>query len=99
MYLLCTLFLYGEVCNVLNDFYINIAKEIGIENQSYVNKSHPSIEAIKQNGPEEGYANFDFKPVTQSHVIKVIKDLNPKKATGNSSQNNKSRCCGVSWSH
>ena len=44
-----------EVCNVLNDFYVNIAKEIGINNKSPDNAgSHPNIEAIKENCPPGG---------------------------------------------
>ena len=44
--------------------------------------NHPSIEAIKENTPEQGYSSFNFKPVDQSLVSKSIKKLNPKKATG-----------------
>ena len=41
-----------EVCNVLDDFYVNVAKEIGINNKSRHNTgSHPIIEAIKENSP------------------------------------------------
>ena len=43
--------------------------------------NHPSIEAIKENTPEQGYSSFNFKPVDQSLVSKSIKKLNPKKAT------------------
>ena len=46
-------------------FYINIAQEIGINNQSAVSTAtHPSIQAIKENSPKEGYDNFDFEPVS-----------------------------------
>ena len=44
--------------------------------------NHPSIEAIKENTPEQGYSSFNFKPVDQSFVSKSIKKLNPQKATG-----------------
>ena len=44
--------------------------------------NHPSIEAIKENTPEQGYSSFNFKPVDQSLVSESIKKLNPKKATG-----------------
>ena len=37
-----------EVCNVLNDFYVNTAKEIGINSQTNVGENHPSILAIRQ---------------------------------------------------
>ena len=71
-----------EVSGLLNDFYINIAREIGIDSQSQDMANHPSIEAIKENTPEQGYSSFNFKPVDQSLVCKSIKKLNPKKATG-----------------
>ena len=71
-----------EVSCVLNDFYINIAQEIGINSHSYEINNHPSILAIKENSPNEGYPVFDFKPVNQTTVSKVVKKLNPKKATG-----------------
>ena len=71
-----------EVSGLLNDFYINIAREIGIDSQSQDPENHPSIKAIKENGPEEGYTSFNFKPVDQQMVTKSIKKLNPKKAIG-----------------
>ena len=41
-----------EVCNVLNDFNVHVAKEIGINNKSPYNTGpHPIIEAIKENSP------------------------------------------------
>ena len=74
----------AEVCNILNDFYINIAKEIGINNQTSdtATNTHPSIQAIKDNSPIEGFENFDFKPVSESQVLKIINSLSSKKATG-----------------
>ena len=74
----------AEVCNILNDFYINIAKEIGINNQTSdtATTTHPSIQAIKDNSPIEGFENFDFKPVSESQVLKIINSLSSKKATG-----------------
>ena len=46
----------AEVCNILNDFYINIAKEIGINNQTTdaATTTHPGIQAIKDNSPIGG---------------------------------------------
>ena len=71
-----------EVSGLLNDFYINIAREICIDSQSQDPENHPSIKAIKENGHEEGYTSFNFMPVDQQMVTKSIKKLNPKKATG-----------------
>ena len=73
------------MCNILNDFYINIAKEIGINNQTSdaaTTTTHPSIQAIKDNSPIDGFENFDFKPVSKSQVLKIIKSLSSKKASG-----------------
>ena len=72
-----------EVCNILNDFYINIAQEIGINNQQADSSAmHPSIQAIKDNSPFGGYDTFAFKPVSESQVFKIVNSLNSKKATG-----------------
>ena len=71
-----------EVCSVLNEFYVNIAKEIGINSQTVDGRNHPSILAIQENSPEEGYSSFNFKPVDQELVMKTINKLNTKKATG-----------------
>ena len=71
-----------EGSGLLNDFYINIAREIGIDSQSQYLENHPSIKATKGNDPEEGYTSFNFKPVDQLMVTQSIKKLIPKKATG-----------------
>ena len=71
-----------EVFNILNDFYINIAQEIGIHNQSSDPAgTHPSIQATKENSPNEGYENFYFKPISEGQVLKNINSLSSKKAT------------------
>ena len=54
-----------EVCSVLNEFYVNIAKEIGINSQIVDGRNHPSILAIQENSLEEGYSSLNFKPVTK----------------------------------
>ena len=72
-----------EVCNVLNNFYVNIAKEIGTNNKSPDNAgSDPSIEGIKENSPPGSYINFEFKSTEQSKVLKVFQSLSSKKDTG-----------------
>ena len=72
----------NEVSSLLNDFYINIAREIGIDSQSQDLENHPSILAIKDNSPDSGFNSFNFSPVDQNQVSKSIKKLNPKKAPG-----------------
>ena len=71
-----------EVSGLLNDFCINMAREIGIDSQCQDLENHPSIKAVKENGPEEGYTSFNFKRVDQLMVSKSMKELNPQKATG-----------------
>ena len=67
----------------MNDFYINIAKEIGVNSNTSLNSpNHPSTDAIKANGPSEGYQSFDFRQVNENIVLKKIKSLSTKKATG-----------------
>lgn len=67
------------VCEKMNDFYINIAKNIGIDSSTSVNDDHPSIKQIKANVKAQ---SFEFKPVTEKQVSTCIKKLNIKKATG-----------------
>ena len=62
--------------------YTYIIRRVCLDSQSQDMANHPSIEAIKENTPEQGYSSFNFKPVDQSLVSKSIKKLNPKKATG-----------------
>ena len=65
----------GTACT----FYVNIAKNIGIENDMPVNDKHPSIEKIKEN---VHVPSFEFSPVTEAQVNKCIKRLDHKKANG-----------------
>ena len=60
----------------MNDFYINIAKNIGIEKAEPVNNEHPSIKKISENIDVE---SFNFRPVTEKQVSKCIKKLDTKK--------------------
>ena len=66
-----------EVSCVLNDFYINIAQEIGINAQSYELDTHPSIMAINENSPAESYPTFNFKPVNQLTFTKAMLEQMP----------------------
>ena len=63
----------------MNEFYINIAKNIGINSTSKVNDDHPSIKKIKEQNFNQ---NFEFETITEKQVSTCIKKLNPKKATG-----------------
>ena len=60
---------------MMTTFYVNIAQNIGIENDTPVNDKNPSIEKIKENFNASSY---EFSPVTEAHVEKCIKRLDPK---------------------
>ena len=85
-----------EVANCMNDYYIKIANEIGNDNNipvitdfpstsEFVTASkdyfasHPSITNIKNNCDT---SNFTLKHIDDDKTNKIIKSLNPKKATG-----------------
>ena len=67
------------VSEKMNEFYINIAKNIGINSTSKVNDDHPSIKKIKEQNFNQ---TFNFEPITEKQVSTCIKKLHPKKATG-----------------
>ena len=62
----------------MNDYYINVAKDIG-QNQNIDVTEHPSIIEIEQHSESN---NFQFHHTTREDVLKILKTLNPKKATG-----------------
>ena len=68
-----------EVCNIFNNFFVNVAKNIG-ENSIPINNEHPSIVNIQENLTVQSELNF--KPVDEEFVSKQIGRLNVKKATG-----------------
>lgn len=71
-----------EICEVFNNFFVNMAKNIGDQNIK-IDKTHPSINAIN-----EKYSNATkshqliLKPIDESFVSKRISNINAKKATG-----------------
>ena len=73
----------GEVCNIFNTYFVNVAKEIGNDatqyDQDFLNQ--PSIQKILENTPKDSNEEFSFKPTTETYVHKVISNLDPKKAT------------------
>ena len=85
-----------EVVECMNNFYVNIAKDIGNvkddpkcsdfkNTENFVDaaiehhKEHPSVTNILKDTKRE---NFTFSHITETEALKVIKDLNVKKATG-----------------
>ena len=73
----------SEVSEVFNEFFVNVAKDIGNTSKDYNPdlSDHPSIQKIKENTPVETEI-FSFTPVSSDTVEKVISNLNVKKATG-----------------
>ena len=67
-----------EILKIMNDYYINVAKDIG-KNQNIDVTEHPSIIEIEQHS--EGN-NFHFHHTTRKDLLKTLKTLNQKKATG-----------------
>ena len=84
-----------EVANTLNDFYVNVAANIGnsdtdtiLQNLNKsdfvlkpieINKDHPSILEIGQNG---NTTNFAFSQISFDDVLRVIENTQTKKSTG-----------------
>ena len=66
--------------NVLNDFYVNVAKHIGTDHTPCDITSHPSCHLITSNIPTP--IPFDFKPITKENIQSFISKSGSKKATG-----------------
>ena len=73
-----------SVCELLNTFYVNIAKNIGIDSSTSNCEKHPSIVKIESQMESlpDFNSNFNFKHVTPNTVEKLLTESNPKKATG-----------------
>ena len=74
-----------EVCNIFNNYFVNVAKDIGNDatqyDQDFLN--HPSILKILENAAQKFTDEiFSFKLTTETYVHKVISNLDPKKSTG-----------------
>jgi hypothetical protein len=62
-----------EVCEIFNNFFVNVAKNIG-NNQINVDGDHPSILEIKNNHPELHENSFSFSSINPDFVEKCIKE-------------------------
>ena len=69
-----------SVSNVLNDFYVNVAKDIGTGHTPCDITTHPSCHLITSNFPTP--IPFDFKPITKENMQSFISKSGSKKATG-----------------
>jgi hypothetical protein len=78
--LLWYIFFYPkEVTEIFNNFFVNVAKDIGDKNIK-IDKTHPSINKIETNRTNKD--KLFFKPINEDFVTKQINKLNIKKATG-----------------
>ena len=68
-----------EVSKNVNEFFINVAKDIG-DKSIKINKEHPSVMKISENNTINNELNF--KHVSEEFVTKQINKLNVKKTTG-----------------
>ena len=68
-----------EVCTIFNDFFVNVAKDIGTESID-IDENHPSLTSISSNLTCN--EKLSFKPVDSSFISKQIDKLSAKKATG-----------------
>ena len=79
-----------ELCNVFNEYFVNIAKDIGVNDRITLDDSvtsiitehdtHPSIDLIRRNHAND--SNFQFSDVSSNDIRTILKKLNIRKATG-----------------
>ena len=70
-----------EISDLFNNFFINVASDIGKDSVK-VDANHPSIIEIQKMNREHFCEDFDFKPIPENFVVKQIVKLGIKKATG-----------------
>ena len=59
----------GNACEILNDYYVNIAKNIGIENEEDDIAQHQNVEYIANNHPQD---TFQFDVVDEVKVYNKL---------------------------
>ena len=69
-----------SVSNVINDFYVNVAKYIGTDHTPCDITTHHSCHLITSHIPTP--IPFDFKPITKENIPSFISKSGSKKATG-----------------
>ena len=84
-----------EVANVFNDYFIDIAKDIGNSNSNLQgmhsgnleatlnhHSMHPSVVQIKEDIHRNSEEQFEFSKVSVEIMVKKFKSIHPKKAAG-----------------
>jgi hypothetical protein len=79
-----------NVCEIFNDYFINVAADMSENYPPSVNRSvedivelyknHPSIKIIKENVQTDVF--FTFRHVMQQELLKKLQDLKPNKSPG-----------------
>ncbi len=85
----------SEICNVFNDYFVNVADDLGepssvslndpLDHICEVYDSHPSIRTIRENSPVTD-RHFEFKCVTSEDIFKKLSGLKINKAFGYDNQ-------------
>ena len=78
----------SRVSEIFNDFFVNVATDIGF-NDDVVSASdaikrhdqHPSVKRIREYYRDK-IKDFDFHVIDTETVMQMIKNINPRKATG-----------------
>ena len=70
----------AKVCNIFNEHFVNIAADIGPDQNDADYTYHPSVVAIK-NG-NENINTFAFRPVKPEEVFTKLQKIKLNKATG-----------------
>ena len=68
-----------DVANIFNDFFVNVAKDIG-QNFMFDKENHLSINKILEKN--FGSEVFNFRPTDQKTISKIINNFNVKKVSG-----------------
>ena len=71
----------NKVCNIFNEYFVNVASEIGKNSDCIVGKNHPSIKAIEENiTPPDN--QFCLKAISEKETRKYLNQIGLKKAIG-----------------
>ena len=65
-----------EVCNIFNDFFVNIAGELGTDNTENVSSSNPCEHIVRDE--DDAY----FKPVNCNTILNKLDKIDVNKSTG-----------------
>ena len=70
-----------DISCVFNDFFINVAKDIG-NGAIPIDNNHPSVKKITDTSGKVNVHELQFQPITEAFTEKQFNKINVKKATG-----------------